>query len=246
MWIEPNNPTNWEIIGKVVLWLIIGVIIWIFILVVLILLWGMFDQAITNYANGNTMTTNPILPLVLIWITFICTFIWNIIVAWCYNLFFSSKYYDMSKMFKFTITSNFLLFFMFIPLYIVFYDNILLAFVILCFHILFSVFISYNCIEFITNPNYAASNLIWSTIWFSLSLLIILWIYKSQTWEINKNILLMWPTILAYTFVPLFHSIWEKIYYKFYENWNNFFYIPSIDEVLVEEEEYEDESNVEQ
>jgi len=45
------------------------------------------------------------------------------------------------------------------------------------------------------------------------------------------------PSVLAYFFLPLCHGIWEKIYYKFYSMGNNFFYIPSLSEVLVDEEE---------
>lgn len=46
--------------------------------------------------------------------------------------------------------------------------------------------------------------------------------------------------------MPLFHSIREKIYYKFYELGNNFMYIPSLEEVIAmsqEEVSSDDEEN---
>jgi hypothetical protein len=43
--------------------------------------------------------------------------------------------------------------------------------------------------------------------------------------------------------IPFISTLWEKIYYKFYEMGSDFLYIPSISEVLVDEEEV-DEVNV--
>ncbi len=51
----------------------------------------------------------------------------------------------------------------------------------------------------------------------------------------NQNMLLL-PAILGYMLIPFFHSLWEKIYYTFYTNGNNFLFIPSLSEVLSSEE----------
>ena len=51
------------------------------------------------------------------------------------------------------------------------------------------------------------------------------------------RILVSLPPVLAYFCLPLFHSAWEKVYYKFYSMGNNFFYIPSLSEVMVDAEE---------
>ncbi len=51
----------------------------------------------------------------------------------------------------------------------------------------------------------------------------------------NQNMLLI-PSILGYMFIPFFHALWEKIYYKFYENGNNFLFLPSLSEIIASEE----------
>ncbi len=246
---EPHNPKGIEIFSKTMIGLIIWVLISFLIFIILILVWGMFEAAIQNRMTNNASTTNPLLPLILIVIAFFATLIGNIIITGFYNLFFSNKYYDISKMFKLTLLNNIILFFVFAPLYIIFYDKIQILFIILAFHIIFSVFLSLSNIEFTTNPNYVSVHMIWTSIWLLLSILIFAFFYKTNELSdqgIIKTFLTL-PAILAYTLTPLLHSIWEKIYYKFYQMNNNFLYIPSLDEVIVDEDEenWDDNINVE-
>lgn len=51
--------------------------------------------------------------------------------------------------------------------------------------------------------------------------------------------ILIVPPILAYMLIPLAHTVWEKIYFRLYESGNNFFYIPSLSEVTVDDESQE-------
>ena len=58
--------------------------------------------------------------------------------------------------------------------------------------------------------------------------------------------------MVAYTMTVLWSSIWDAIYYKFYEWWNNPFYLPSLNELReerkkeeVKQKEDEEEVNVE-
>lgn len=241
---EPNNPGAWEMLWKSGLWLLVGLLIAFLIFVILILVGWVFQQALQNRMTG-AITTNPLLPLILIIIAFISTAVWNIIINWIYNLIFSERYYDLSKMFSMTMITNVLLFFIFLPLYIIFFKNIENLFVILAFHILFSIFISHSNIEFITNPNYCWVALIWTGMWFCFTILIFAIIYNAinlNSWWAEK-ILLSLPPILGYSLIPLINSIWEQIYYKFYAMWNDFLYIPSISEILVNDEQV-DEVNV--
>lgn len=60
---------------------------------------------------------------------------------------------------------------------------------------------------------------------------------KTQPEQVKLYYLMLLPAILSYTVIPLVHSIWEKIYYKFYEMGNNFFYIPSLSEVTYADDE---------
>ncbi len=63
----------------------------------------------------------------------------------------------------------------------------------------------------------------------------------------------MLSSILAYTVTVFGSSLWDAIYYKFYEWWNNPFYLPSLNELREDrkkeeakkKEEEEEEVNVE-
>ncbi len=240
--IEPNNPSWWEIVAKTLIWFAVWIILAILVFIILILVGEILKEAFES-------NSNPLLPFILIIIAFICSLVWNIIISWIYNLFFPNKYYDLGKMFSLTLIVNILLFFIIAPLYIIFFNDIKSLFIILAFNIIFSVFFSASIIEFITNPNYAGAYMIGTTIWLSITISIFLVIYKLSSWIIwsdsKTEILLVTPPILAYTIIPLIANIWQKLYYKFYQMWNNFLYIPSIQEVLVDEDEI-DEVNVEE
>ena len=74
----PNNPSGSQLVGKALLGLVVGIVIALLIFVVLILMAGMLDQALRNKITG-IYAINPLLPLVLIVIAFIGTFVGNII-----------------------------------------------------------------------------------------------------------------------------------------------------------------------
>ena len=73
-------------------------------------------------------------------------------------MFYNKKYYNTAKMFGLLFLTNGILFFFLAPIYIVFANQIDVLFLILGFHVLFSVFTSAAQIEFSTNPNYSASS----------------------------------------------------------------------------------------
>lgn len=225
---EPFNLTWWQIFWKTWIWLIIGWIIAAILFITLSFTWKMFTDA---FQQANEMIrTNPILPFLLLFIWFLWTFIWNIWIAWAYNLFFSKKYYDISKMFWSLLLTNGILLFILAPIYIVFSKQVDTLFLILWFHVFFSVFISANQIEFLSNPNYSASALMGNVLWFSLALLIYSIIRKtSWMWSIQNKVylLMLIPSIVWYTIIPFWSWIREKIYYQIYEMWNNPLYIPS-------------------
>lgn len=155
----------------------------------------------------------------------------------------------MSKMFSLTLFANIIVFMFFIGLYLLFANMIEPLFFVLAFHIIFTVFLSIALIEISTNPNYAAVHLLGAAIGLVLAILIFAIAYKFI--DINEgssvNVLLSLPPVLAYCFVPFWHGLREKIYFKFYEAGNNFFYIPSLNEVLVDEQEVDEvEVNMEE
>lgn len=234
---EPNNNTGWQVFAKAGIGLVVGVIIAFLIFIVLFLASSMFTQALKSTINspGVANTVNPLLPLVLVIIAFIATFVGSIILSGLYNLFYSNKYYDLGKTFSVSLLTNIFLFFLVVPLYMLFYQNISTLFYILGFHIIFAIFVSYAQGEFVTNPNYSASHLLGSMIGSAISMVVFVIVAKSLQW--NQNMLLI-PSILGYMLIPFFHSLWEKIYYKFYENGNNFLFLPSLSEVIATQDEW--------
>jgi len=229
---EPWNLSWRQLIGKIWIGLLVGWIIAALLFIVTTFIGWMLDSAIKWWAGG---TVNPMLSIILLFIWFLSTFIGNISIAGVYNLFFSKKYYDWSKVFWLLLLTNGLLFFILAPMYFVFASQIQNLFLVLWFHIIFSVFVSACQIEFSANPNYSWSSLMGNIIWFASSFLVYSLFYKSFTmsgWVENQTYLVMLlPPILAYTLIPFWAGVWEKIYYKLYEMGSNAFYIPSPNEI---------------
>lgn len=237
--IEPSNPSRWQVFMKTILWLMVWIFIAFIVFITLILVWGVLETALANRLTG-AWWANPLLPLILLVIAFLWTFIGSIVLAWIYNVIFTEKYYDMSKMFSLTLFANIIIFLFFIGLYLLFAWNVEVLFFVLAFHIIFTVFCSISLIEFSTNPNYSAVHMLGTTIWLVLAIVVFALWYKiidlNEWWSAIK-IFLSLPSVLAYCFIPFWHGLREKIYFKFYESGNNFFYIPSLNEVLVDEED---------
>lgn len=263
--IEPNNTTVGQIVAKVLMGFVIGLIIAFLVFVITILFNTIIQQGIKALSTNTQVAGNPVLPMIFMLIAFIASLSGNTIVATIYNLLYTNKYYDLSKMMSLISLSQIIIFFILAPLYLVFWDSILSLFIIVAFHIIFSVFISYSLMEFTTNPNYSASDLIGGVIGFCVTLLVFLSFYKSfgaaefgLDSESNQKIkmLIAIPPLLSYTIIPLCYSLREKLYYKFYEMGNDFFYTPSLSEVVYDQTKWtgpneqqgqinEDEINVE-
>lgn len=241
--IAPYNPTGRQVVVKSLLGLITGLFIAFLVFIMLLLIGGMLQEALSQRIAG-TMVVNPLLPLILLIIAFIGTFIGSIVLAWFFNLLYSDKYYDMGKMFSLTLTVNIIIFILFIGLYVLFASSVDELFFVLAVHVFFTVFVSLCAIEMSTNPNYAAVHLIGTAFGLTVTMLFFAIFYK--TIDINEGsmarILIALPPVLAYFLIPLCHGIREKLYYKFYSMGNNFFYIPSLNEVMVDEAESDDVS----
>jgi len=220
------------------LWLITGIFISFLIFIILILVWWIIDEAVSTQILW-WWQSNPLLPLILLIIWFLWTFVWSVILAWIYNLIYSDKYYDMWKMFSLVLFANIIMFVLFLWLYVLFMWWIQSLFFVLAFHVIFTIFLSFALIEMSTNPNYSAVHLLWSAIWLVIAILLFWIAFTIFKWVAGQtaHILLAIPPVLWYSMLPFWHGLREKIYYKIYENWNNFFYIPSLQEVLVDEEE---------
>jgi len=242
---EPSNLSGWQLVGKVSIGILIGGVIAALLFVILSFMGGMFTSAFGQQIGS---TVNPLLSLILLFIGFLSTFIGNIAVGGIYSLFYNRKYYNTNKMFGLLFLTNGILFFFLAPIYIVFANQIDILFLILGFHVLFSVFTSAAQIEFSTNPNYSASSFMGSILGFVLAFLAYALIYKSSgSAAVQQKIYLfmLLPPILSYTLFPFGAGIREKVYYKFYEIGNNGFYIPSCTETDDEDSEKNDTSSSE-
>ncbi len=230
LFIEPSDMSGRNIAGKTFIGLVIGMIISFVIFMIVALLW--WEQFVVN----------PLLPLVLVLIAFLSTFVGNITVAAAYSLLFGRTYYDVSKMMILILWSNVLLFMVLVPLYMIF--NAAWApdrlFYVLAFHVVFSIFMSSVLIETSKNPNYAWSALIGSMIGLMVCVVIygmVAALYDTWTISDQQYVLMLIPAICGYTVMPLCTSIRDVIYYKLYEMGSNPFYIPSLSEVMVPESE---------
>lgn len=240
---EPSNISGWQLVGKVFIGVLVGGVIAALLFILLSFMGGMFTSAYGQQAGASV---NPLLSIILLFIGFLASFIGNISIGGIYNLFYNKKYYNTSKMFWLLLLTNGILFFILAPIYIVFAGQIEVLFLILGFHVLFSVFVSASQMEFSTNPNYSASSFMGNILWFALAFLAYCLIYKmSGSSEIQQKIYLfmLLPPVLGYALIPFGAGIREKIYYKFYEMGNNGFYIPSVAEVDGEESEDGDTTN---
>lgn len=183
----------------------------------LILVGGLITEALSNQISG-TIQINPLIPLILIVIAFVGTFIGSLMLSGTYNLIYPEKYYDMAKMFALTLIINIILFVLFAGLYIIFATNMSELFFVLALHILFTVFVTFAAIEMSTNPNYSAVHLIGAAFGLTVAMIGFAIAYKIIDVNDGNNatIILALPPVLAYCFLPLMHGLREKIYYKFY------------------------------
>ncbi len=231
---EPPMFSGRQILAKTGL----GLVLWTLIAFLLFLMLGFLGDIIPDALSQNNQFAggpNALLPFLLLFIGFLVTIIGNMTIAGLYNLFYSSIYYDVTKMFGMILLTNAILLVFFTPMYLLFQTKPEILFLILWFHILFATFISSALIEFIANPNYSGSSLIGNVFGFAVALLFYSIIFKPSqaggATEQQVYLLLLLPPILGFTLIPLCLNLRQKIYYKFYESGSNAFYIPSLDEI---------------
>lgn len=235
----PNDVTIGSFFGRI----FIGAIVWV---CVAALLFGTF--ALWWLWGSDAWDVNDMLWILLPVMWFIACFVWNVALAWLYNLFFSKRYYNFSKMVGLIFVSSLLT----LPLFIIisalykhlFHADMETLYFILKLQIIFSLFISVNLMDFLSQPNYSASSLMWNIMWLALATLVALLI----SWS---TILITVSAIATYTCMVIWSVVWDAIYYKFYQWWNNPFYLPSLNELReerqkeeVKKKEEEEEVNV--
>ena len=241
----PNDVSIGSFFGKI----FIGAIVWI---CTAALLFGALAMSWITWSGDGSL--NDMIWILLPIIGFVVWFVWNLALAWLYNIFFSKRYYNFGKMFWLIFVSSLIIFIFFFAIYAIwaylFNKDVTLLYAILWFQIIFELFISINLIDFLSQPNYSASSLMWNMLWCVLSVILHLLLIS----RISDHIwFIMLSSILAYTVTVFGSSLWDAIYYKFYEWWNNPFYLPSLNELREDrkkeeakkKEEEEEEVNVE-
>jgi len=231
----PNEVSAWSFFGKVFIWIVVWICVAALLFGTLTAMWW-----ITWSDDGNL---NSMIWVLLPVIWFIVWFVWNLALALMYNIFFSKRYYNFGKMFWLIFASSLIIFIFFFWIYILFKDMRSL-YIILWFQIIFELFISINLIDFLSQPNYSASSLMWNTLWCVLSVLIHLAI-TSWMWEFNILFIIA-SAVIAYTMTIFGAWLWDAIYYKFYEWWNNPFYLPSLNELREERQKEESKKQKEE
>lgn len=229
---KPDQSSWWEIFGKIFIWVVIwGAISGLLFIILTAVWWTITEDS----------WKGPILPLLLIVSGFLTSFVWNLWIAGLYSLFFSKKYHNMNKAIWILLLTNWLLFIFLLPIYLLFNWNTNTLFMILWFHIIIATFLSSQQIENLRNPNYSPSSLIGNTFSLAVTMLIYWIIWRAANlWDIKNQIylLLLLPPILSFCIMPLWLWIWNIIYLKLFEIWNNPFYAESKWELNRQELEY--------
>ena len=246
----PNDVSIGSFFGKI----FIGAIVWV---CVAALLFGALTAMSSITGSGSDSLKMLWILLPIVW--FIVWFIWNLALAGLYNIFFSKRYYNFGKMFWLIFVSSLFIFIFFFAIYAscasLFNNNAVLLYSILGFQIIFELFISINLIDFLSQPNYSASSLMGNMLWCVLSIVLHLLIISGLRGSDGAFQIKIWlilaSAMVAYTVTVLGSSLWDAIYYKFYEWWNNPFYLPSLNELReerkkeeIKKKEEEEEVNV--
>ncbi len=218
----PSDVTAWSFFGKILL----GIIVWICVAALLFAtlsaLW---------WLTGSDDSVNSIIWILLPVVGFVVGLVWNLALAWLYNIFFSKRYYSFGKMAGLIFASSLIiLVFFFVP-YLLYMDNMTVLYIMLWFQIIFELFIAKNLIDFLSQPNYSASSLMWNTLWAILAVVVHLLLINTGDFSI---LLIIASAVIAYVMTVIWSWIWDAIYYKFYEWWNNPFYLPSLNELREE------------
>lgn len=225
----PNDVTAWSFFGKILLWIVVWICVAALLFATLSALWWLTSPEDSNSLNSIIWVLLPV-------VGFIVGFVWNLALALLYNIFFSKRYYSFSKMAGLIFASSLIIFIFFFVPYLLFKDMNTL-YTLLWFQIIFELFIAKNLIDFLSQPNYSASSLMWNTLWAILAVVVHIIIVSMPDFNI---LLIIASAVIAYVMIAIGSWIWDAIYYKFYEWGNNPFYLPSLNE-LREERRKEEE-----
>lgn len=257
----PYNPSSSAIVGKTLVWLLVGGVVAMIIFAITILFGNTMSQIIA-WLGQVAQDSSPLLWMIMLVIAFLSSMIGNMLIAFIYGLMYGGIYPSVGKLASFALITNVILFLILAPLYAVVYESVSSLFMVLGFHTIFSVFVTSVMNETSIDSHYALSSMVGWLLGMSGVVLIFVLIYKmvilnsldvaGTATSSQIKIMLSIPALLAYTCMPLAHSIWQKIYGALYDMWSNFLYAQSWSERVVasemsaQQDIIEEDINVEQ
>lgn len=254
----PYNPSATTLLGKMMIWLVVGVIVALIIFAITIL-FGNTMNLIIQWLGQVAKDSSPLLWMIMLVIAFLSSMVGNMLIALLYGLMYGWVYPSVGKLMTYALIANVMLFIILAPLYAIVYESVSSLFMVLGFHTIFSVFVTAVMNETSIDSHYALSSLIGGMIGMASVVLIFMLVFKvlilntmDITWVTTSQIKIMLslPALIAYSMIPLIISIWQKIYSWLYDMGSNFLYAGSRGdrvqeaEMMQSQEIIEDEINV--
>lgn len=245
---SPSTISWWALLGKIGIGLVIGALMAVLLFV---LFWAVGSLVSSGSPKalglGTPQAPHELSWLIKLFLGFIISFIGNLLLITAYGLFFSQKYSNLGKSIGLLLLTNAILSIGMLALFLIFQGNAQAPILLFVLYVCLSLFLSFSQIEFVVNPNYAASSLMGNVVGLCISL-IVLSIAFAKSIDISvanddSEMLMLLTPIFSFPLMIFGQGIWEIIYAKMYENGANPFYLPSraeLDrETLLEQQQQE-------
>lgn len=245
----PSSISWWWLLGKIAIWLIVWILMAVlfyvlFLTVWWLIWWGSEDVITWEWLLDPESEFAWIISLLL---GFVVSFVGNLVLMVIYTFFFSWKYTDIWKTVGLLLLTNWILTIGMAVIFLMFKDIKNAAVVGFVLYVCLATFLSFCQMEFVVNPNYAASSLMGSCLGFciAISVLTVMLVPSLQN-NVNSDsaqMMIFLTPILVFPLMIFWQWLWDVIYYKIYETWANPFYLHSraeLDtETLLEQEKQE-------
>ena len=249
----PYNPSATTLLGKMMIWLVVGVIVAMIIFAITIL-FGNTMNLIIQWLGQVAQDSSPLLWMIMLVIAFLSSMVGNMLIALLYGLVYGGVYPSVGKLMTYALIANVMLFLVLAPLYAIVYTSVSSLFMVLGFHTIFSVFVTSVMNETSIDSHYALSSLIGGMLGIATVVLIFMLVFKVlilNTIDITGKastsqiqIMLSLPALISYSLIPLVIAIWQKIYSWLYDMWSNFLYAGSRGDRVQEAQIMEDQEIV--
>ena len=239
----PHRPSGSAIIGKTLIWLVVGVLLSLLLFLVLTVL----GDGLAELTQDTTqiLINNPLFPLVLLLVMSVITLLWSIAIALLYSAIFSSYYRDVGKWLRASLLSHGLLFVVLAPLYLLFRGDIDALFFVVEVHMLISFFVTFVYGDLLANPHYSVQHVLGGTLGLAVAIMVFAVILKTtqnSTLQDQLYIFLLFPSVISLTLLPLVQSMRQILYYGLYESGSDMLYVPSPSERQTMDEDSTDDA----